>query len=99
VALLVQRTWWEKLILLGSSLPIAFLCNTLRLAVTAMAFTVIQGEKWEQSFHDWGGYAMMPLALALVVGELWFLRRLTTPPQTVVPAVISRRRPQPIPDR
>lgn len=99
VALLVQRAWWEKLVLLGSSLPIAFLCNTLRLAVTAMAFTVIQGEKWEQSFHDWGGYAMMPLALALVVGELWFLGRLTTPPQTVVPAVISRRRPQHVPDR
>ncbi len=26
-----------------------------------------------------GGYAMMPLALALVVGELWLLARLTTP--------------------
>jgi exosortase len=98
VVLLVQRTWWEKLILLGSSLPIAFLCNTLRLAVTAVAFTVIQGEKWEQRFHDWGGYAMMPLALALVIGELWFLARLTTPPQTVAPAVISRRHAQHVPD-
>jgi hypothetical protein len=55
---------------------------------------VIKGERWEQRFHDWGGYAMMPLALALVVGELWFLTRLTTPPEALGPLVISRRHPQ-----
>jgi len=98
VVLLVKRAWWEKLILLGSSLPIAFLCNTLRLAVTAVFFTVIKAEIWEQRFHDWGGYAMMPLALALVVGELWLLARLTTPPMEVAPAIISRRHPQHVPD-
>ena len=92
VVLLVERTAWEKLIILGSSLPIAFLCNTLRLAVTAVAFTLIKGEKWERLFHDWGGYAMMPLALILVVGELWLLARLTTPPLASEPAIISRRR-------
>ena len=98
VVLLVKRAWWEKLILLLSSLPIAFLCNTLRLAATAVAFTVIKGERWEQRFHDWGGYAMMPLALALVVGELWFLARLTTPPEALTPLVISRRHPQHVSD-
>jgi exosortase len=91
VVLLVKRTWWEKLVILASSLPIAFLCNTLRLATTALFFTFIKGETWEQRFHDWGGYAMMPLALALVVGELWLLARLTTPPARLEPAIISRR--------
>jgi exosortase len=94
VVLLVKRAWWEKLIVLLSSFPIAFFCNTLRLAATAVAFTVIRGEQWEQRFHDWGGYAMMPLALALVVGELWFLARLTTPPVAPPPLVICRRPPQ-----
>jgi exosortase len=98
VALLVKRAWWEKLILLGSSLPIAFLCNTLRLAVTAIAFTLIEGEQWQQWFHNWGGYAMMPLALAMVVGELWLLARLTTPPIHIEPAIISRRHAQHVPD-
>ncbi len=98
VVLLVKRTWWEKLILLASSLPIAFLCNTLRLATTAVFFTFIKGQTWEQRFHDWGGYAMMPLALALVVGQLWLLARLTTPPTELAPAIISRRHPQHVPD-
>jgi exosortase len=98
VVLLVKRTWWEKLVILASSLPIAFLCNTLRLATTAVFFTFIKGQTWEQRFHDWGGYAMMPLALALVVGQLWLLARLTTPPTELEPAIISRRHPQHVPD-
>jgi len=98
VVLLVKRAWWEKLILLGSSLPIAFLCNTLRLAVTALFFTWMKTEVWQQRFHRWDGYAMMPLALALVVGELWLLARLTTPPAELTPAIISRRRTRHVPD-
>jgi exosortase len=81
VVLLVERAWWEKLIVFASSLPIALLCNTVRLAVTAIAFTVLKGEYWEKMFHDFGGYAMMPLALAIIVGELWFLAKLTTAPK------------------
>ena len=98
VVLLTRREWWVKAVVLVSSLPIALLCNTLRLTVTAVFFTIIEGEKWEQRFHDWGGYAMMPLALAMVVGELWLLSRLTTPPVQIEPAIISRRPPQHVPD-
>lgn len=96
VVLLAKRAWWEKLLVLVSSLPIALLCNTLRLTVTAVAFTFVEGENVEQAFHDFGGYAMMPLALAMVIGELWFLARLTTPPPEISPAVIARRQPRQI---
>jgi len=91
VVLLVKRAWWEKLILLASSLPIALLCNTTRLTITALAFTVISGEYWEKIFHDFGGYAMMPLALAAVVGELWLLAKLTTLPTKQEPIIVTRQ--------
>lgn len=81
VVLIVNRPFWEKLIVLISSLPIALLCNTIRLTVTAIAFTFLTGEKWEAIFHNWGGYAMMPVALLIVVTELWLLKNLTTPPE------------------
>jgi exosortase len=81
VVLLVRRAWWEKLLVLASSLPIALLCNVTRLIITAIAFTKLDGEKWEKTFHDFGGYSMMPLALALVIFELWFLTKLTTAPE------------------
>ena len=91
VVLLVQRTWWEKLVILVSSLPIALLCNTVRLAITAVFFTILEGEYWEQIFHDFGGYAMMPLALAAVVGELWLLAKLTVLPTEEKAIIITRQ--------
>ena len=91
VALLVRRALWEKMIVLASSLPVALLCNTLRLAITAVFFTVLEGEQWEKVFHDFGGYAMMPLALAAIVGELWLLAKLTTLPEQTPARIITRQ--------
>ncbi len=92
VALLVNRTWWEKLIILISSVPVAFLCNTLRLAITAIIFTWIKGPYWEKIFHDFGGYAMMPLALGFIVGELWLIDKLTVIPEENNEIVIERHK-------
>jgi len=92
VVLLVRRAWWEKLVVLASSLPVALLCNTLRLTITALAFTVLSGEHWEKIFHDFGGYAMMPLALAAVVAELWLLAKLTTLPMKEEAIIIARQK-------
>jgi len=91
VVLLIRRTWWEKLIVLLSSLPIALLCNTMRLAITAVFFTVLEGDYWETIFHDFGGYAMMPLALAAVIGELWLLTKLTMLPGKEEAIIIKRQ--------
>jgi hypothetical protein len=41
---------------------------------------MLSGEYWEKIFHDFGGYAMMPLALGMVVFELWLLTRITIVP-------------------
>ncbi len=92
VVLLVRREWWEKLIVLTSSLPIALLCNTVRLTITAIAFTVLSGEHWEKIFHDFGGYAMMPLALAAIVAELWLLAKLTMLPLKEEAIIIARQK-------
>lgn len=95
VALLSRRSRWEKLFVFVSSLPIALVCNTIRLAVTSVAFTMIESERGEQLFHDVAGYAMMPVALALVVLELWLMKLLTVPPETREMVVISRRKNDP----
>lgn len=90
VVLLARRAWWVKLIVLVSSVPIALFCNSLRLTATAIAFTLVRGEHWERMFHDFGGYAMMPLALLVVVGELWLLRKLVSVPMEKQVIVAAR---------
>jgi exosortase len=81
VVLIVNRKWWEKLIVLTSVLPIALLCNTVRLTTTAVVFAAIRVPNMDKLFHDFGGYAMIPLALGLSVFELWILKKLTTEPE------------------
>ena len=80
VVLLVRRNWWKKLIVLLSSIPIGLFCNSIRLTITAIAFTMLSGERWQKIFHDFGGYAMMPLALGVIVLELQLLAKITTAP-------------------
>jgi exosortase len=84
VVLLVKRRWWEKLLILLSAGPIGLLCNTIRLTVTAIAFTKLDAKEWEMVFHDYGGLAMMPLALGIMVLELWLLSNLVIEPESTV---------------
>jgi exosortase len=76
VAFLCRRGVGQKMLLVASSVPIAILCNTIRLTATAIAFTAGYHEQVNQFFHDFGGVAMMPLALALLAGELWVMKLL-----------------------
>ncbi|MBW8035471.1 MAG: exosortase/archaeosortase family protein, partial [Planctomycetes bacterium] len=73
IAMITNRSLWQKAVIVASSIPIAFICNTIRLTITAIAFTIIDGKQWETVFHDFGGFAMMPLALALIGLELYLL--------------------------
>lgn len=79
LAYVVNRPRWQKLVLLGSSIPIGILCNTLRLAVTAILFLIADGEFAEAFFHDFAGITMMPLAVLMLAGEMWVMSRLVTP--------------------
>ena len=97
-ALLVNRKWWEKIFIFASALPISLLCNTIRLAITSIAFTMLDARTWGAVFHDYGGYAMMPLAIAFIIGELWIFGNLfvvdkhQVQPDTVENNVIEKRR-------
>lgn len=90
VVLLVHRPRWEKALVLASSIPVALLCNTIRLTLTAYAFTRLDGSAWEGAFHDFGGLAMMPLAVAMIVFELWLLSTIVIEPKQIKETIIER---------
>jgi exosortase len=92
IALIVRRSGWQKLVVFVSSVPIAMVCNTIRLTVTTIAFTMIKATTWEKAFHDFGGLAMMPLALAMIVAELWVLSKLVVSDTAPKPKAIVYKR-------
>ncbi|MBZ9577481.1 exosortase/archaeosortase family protein [Patescibacteria group bacterium] len=83
VTLLVKSSCWEKLIVLASSLPIALLCNTIRIIIIMLALT-LGNEHWGKIIHDFSGIAV-PVGLIAIYTEPWFLKKLTTPPMKKSP--------------
>lgn len=66
MVLLIERPWWDKLILLLSAIPISLATNVIRITATAMLFRMVEGspmqEVYHQRIHDVAGYAMIFIA-------------------------------------
>ncbi len=82
ISLIIHKPSWQKVVVIISTLPIALICNTVRLVITSIAFTMIKAQQWEKLFHDFGGFAMMPLAILLVIAELAFMNMLIVADKT-----------------
>ncbi|MBN1851413.1 MAG: exosortase/archaeosortase family protein, partial [Pirellulales bacterium] len=97
LVLLIERPWWDKLIILISALPIALFVNVIRIAVTSIVHWAYQGnETVIQQVHDYAGYAMPILALGLLWFVLAILDRLTlTDTDRVAPIYIPGAIPVP----
>jgi exosortase len=77
VAYMVKRSQWQKALLLLSSIPVALICNILRIVVTAVLMLHVGMEVAQKFFHDFAGLVMMPAAVMLMFGELSLMNRLT----------------------
>ena len=92
MAFAVRRPVWERGLIISSAVPIALACNVARVTGTAMAYQSLGSEVAHKLFHDLAGWLMMPLAVAMLLGELWILSRLlVAPPDRDVVPVGSRR--------
>jgi len=78
VIILVPMTNWKRLILLISVVPIALLCNILRITGTAWCYHLMGAAQGQEFAHDLAGWLMMPMALVLVLLELAWLSWLVT---------------------
>jgi exosortase len=76
VAIVVQRSFWQKAIIVASSIPIAIASNVLRISVTGILAETVGAEWAERVFHDLAGWLMMPAALGMLCIELWILSKL-----------------------
>lgn len=86
VALLIDRPFWQRIVLLFSSIPIALVSNIIRITVTALCYPIFGQAIVEKYAHDVAGWLMMPLALVFVAIELALLDWLVieeTPPEAV----------------
>jgi len=76
IAYMVKRSRGKKAVLLLSSIPVAVICNIVRIFLTALLMLFVSAEFAEKFFHDFAGYVMMPVAVLLIFGELWVMDKL-----------------------
>jgi exosortase len=79
IAYMVKRSRLQKAVLLVSSIPVAVICNIVRIFVTVVLMLQVSTEVADKFFHDFAGLVMMPAAVLLMFGELWLMDRLILP--------------------
>jgi len=84
-AFAVNRPRWQRTVLVLSSIPVALACNILRLVATVWLYSATSSRVAEAFFHDFAGLTMMPVAVALLAGELWLMNVLVVPDRPVAP--------------
>jgi len=85
IAYMVKRAPWQKVVLVASSIPVAVVCNIIRIVATAILMLMVSTEVGEKFFHDFAGIVMMPAAVLLLFGEIWLMDRLVVPESAARP--------------
>ncbi|MFO0951436.1 MAG: exosortase/archaeosortase family protein [Isosphaeraceae bacterium] len=92
--MLIRRPLYEKILLFLSSIPIALISNILRITGTALVYHWVGHKAGEKIAHDMAGFAMMPIALALVWVELKLYSWLVVEVEEMDAAQLLRRKPR-----
>ena len=67
------RPIWQRCVLVISTVPIALLCNIVRVTVTGFLYVFVDPKYTHGIYHDALGVAMLPLALGLYSAVAWFM--------------------------
>jgi exosortase len=78
--LLMQRSRFEKLMVLLGIVPIAIASNVTRITATGLSYVWFTDKNTIEFLHDFHGWMMMPVGLALLGVEVWVLRKLVLDP-------------------
>lgn len=68
MAYLHWRPVWQRFILLASTIPIAILCNIVRVTITGLIYILWDPQYAQGVYHDMLGMLMLPLAFCLYGG-------------------------------
>ncbi len=91
MAYLHHRPVWQRLVLLASTIPIAILCNIVRVTITGFIY-VLGNPKYAQGFyHDMLGIVMLPLAFFFYWALAYFMSNLFVEEKVIKEDVIVRR--------
>ena len=93
MAYLHYRPIWQRIALLASTIPIAIVCNVVRVTITGFIYILVHPKYSQGIYHDFLGMLMLPLAFGLYGSLAWFMSNLLVEESDVVKEdiVVHRR--------
>ncbi len=92
MAYLHYRPVWQRLVLLASTIPIAIICNIVRVTITGFIYVLWEPKYAQGVYHDGLGILMLPLAFGLYGFIAWFMSSLFVEEKEVKEEVIVAKR-------
>ncbi|MEJ2646789.1 MAG: exosortase/archaeosortase family protein [Sedimentisphaerales bacterium] len=92
MAYLHRRPFWQRIILLVSTVPIAIFCNIVRVTCTGFIYVLIHPKYTQGIYHDLLGLAMLPFAFGLYGLLAWFMTSLFVEDEKEICEDIIRRK-------
>lgn len=95
MAYLHERPFWQRLVLLISTVPIAIFCNIVRVTITGFIYILWDPQYAQGAYHDMLGLAMLPLAFLLYGALGWLMSNLFVEEEETPAEVIIARQGSP----
>ena len=67
-AYLSDKPVWQRLVLIGSTVPIAVFCNMVRVSGTGLLFRFVHRDMAKGFYHEFAGWVMLLVAMAILFG-------------------------------
>jgi exosortase len=76
MAIVIEGGWWLRVLLVVSTVPVALASNITRITLTGILHETVGQRVADAIYHDWTGWLMILLGLAMLLAELSVLSRL-----------------------
>ncbi len=76
LAYFFRAPWWKRVVLVLSTLPLSIFTNSLRIAATGILYQWWGPAVAEGFFHDFSGWIIFMVCLAVLMGEMWLLKKI-----------------------
>ncbi|MEA3333784.1 MAG: VPLPA-CTERM-specific exosortase XrtD, partial [Pseudomonadota bacterium] len=71
-----RASFWKRLLLVLSTLPLIVLTNSFRIAATGLLYEPFGPKAAEGFFHDFSGWLIFMVTFAILLLEMWLLNKL-----------------------
>jgi exosortase len=81
-SVLTMRSWWKRGVMIGLTIPLALICNVMRLVTIILTATAFQSRAAGEFVHEWFGYVTYLIGIgALLLAARWLREKpLAAPP-------------------